>query len=52
MLARLVTDRVLWSPCPSTRELEDLAARGLRLVVNLTYECVGYSVPELSLIHI
>lgn len=46
MLVRLVTERILWSPCPSTGTLKKLAREGLGLIVNLSYECRGYQPPE------
>lgn len=46
MPVRVVTERILWSPCPSTKTLKKLAREGLGLIVNLTYECRGYQPPE------
>ena len=49
---RRVTEEIYWSGCPSRYTLERAKDEGVQLVVNLTYECTDYSLPEgMKLLH-
>ena len=49
---RRVTGEIYWSGCPSSYTLERARDEDVQLVVNLTYECTDYSLPEgMKLLH-
>ncbi|MCD6562928.1 MAG: dual specificity protein phosphatase family protein [Thermoproteales archaeon] len=43
---RKVTEKIYWSSCPTKSILEKINNEKIGLVVNLTYECVGYNLSE------